>query len=62
MGNLVADFPIHWTIILAQNVKDPDLLGQIQRAFTVFIQSGQAWALLIGVAIGYMLRNITSFG
>ncbi|MEM7726684.1 MAG: hypothetical protein AAF208_09965 [Cyanobacteria bacterium P01_A01_bin.45] len=62
VGNVIENFPIHWTIVFAQNIQDPDLLGQVQRAFTGFIQSGQAWALLIGIAIGYMVRNLTSYG
>jgi hypothetical protein len=53
--------PIDGTIV-AQTIRDPDVLGQIQRAFTHFVQTGQAWALLIGVAIGYMIRNLTSYG
>lgn len=52
---------IHWTV-LAQNITDPDILGQMQKAFTHFVQTGQAWALLIGLAIGYMIRNLTSYG
>ena len=26
-----------------------------------FIQSGQVWALLIGIIVGYMVRTFTSF-
>lgn len=48
--------------VLAQNITDPNILGQMQKAFTHFIQSGQAWALLIGLVIGYMIRNLTSYG
>jgi hypothetical protein len=67
--NLLSDFlsviswhlSIGWTVI-AQNISDPDILGQMQKAFTHFVQTGQAWALLIGLAIGYMIRNLTSYG
>ncbi|MDJ0696133.1 hypothetical protein [Mastigocoleus sp. MO_188.B34] len=48
--------------VVAQNVTDPDVLGQMHKAFTNFVQSGQIWALLIGLAIGYFIRNITSYG
>ena len=51
----------HW-IILAQNtnIKDPDILGQIQKAFKTFIDSGQVYALLIGLFLGYYFRSFTS--
>ncbi|MBW4509929.1 MAG: hypothetical protein KME64_25955 [Scytonematopsis contorta HA4267-MV1] len=48
--------------VIAQSVRDPNILGQMQRAFTHFVQTGQAWAMLIGLVIGYMLRNLTSYG
>ena len=49
---------VHWPV-LAQNVTDPDVLGQIQRWFNNFIKSGQVWALLIGLILGYIIRGIT---
>ncbi len=50
------------SLTIAQNVTDPDILGQMQKAFNHFVQSGQVWALLIGLAIGYFIRNLTSYG
>lgn len=47
--------------VLAQMIRDPDVLGQIQRTFHHFIESGQVWALLIGLAIGYLFRSFTSY-
>lgn len=49
-------------MVLAQQITDPNLIGQIQKAFSHFVQSGQVWAMLIGLAIGYMIRNLTSYG
>ncbi len=49
-----------WTV-LAQHVQDPDVLGQMQKAFNNFIKSGQVWALGIGVVLGYMIKGFTSF-
>ncbi|MBW4648451.1 MAG: hypothetical protein KME06_07090 [Kastovskya adunca ATA6-11-RM4] len=46
--------------VLAQAIEDPDVLGQMQDAFNNFIESGQVWALLIGLVLGYMLRNLTA--
>ncbi|MEQ9481271.1 hypothetical protein [Coleofasciculus sp. F4-SAH-05] len=49
-------------LVLAQQVEDPDVLGQIQQAFNNFIESGQVWAFLIGLVIGYIFRGMSSFG
>lgn len=48
--------------IVAQQITDPNLIGQMQKAFNHFVQTGQVWALLIGLCIGYMIRNLTSYG
>lgn len=53
--------PVNW-IVLAQHIDDPDLLGQIQRAFDNFIQTGQVWAMLIGFILGYIIRGLTTYG
>lgn len=49
------------TTFFAQAVRDPKVLDQMQVAFKNFVQSGQAWALGIGLILGYMLRSMTSF-
>ncbi|MFH7025864.1 MAG: hypothetical protein ACHBN1_10775 [Heteroscytonema crispum UTEX LB 1556] len=48
--------------VIAQQITDPNVLGQMQKAFNHFVQTGQVWALLIGLVIGYMIRNLTSYG
>ena len=45
--------------LLAQSIEDPDILGQIQDAWYNFIDSGQVWALLIGVFFGYTFKGFT---
>ena len=45
--------------ILAQVIEDPDILGQIQDAWHNFIDSGQVWAMLIGVFFGYTFKGFT---
>ena len=52
---------VNWTVI-AQTVSDPDLVGQAQKAFNNFVETGQVWALLIGLVVGYLIRNLTSYG
>ncbi|MEH1780215.1 hypothetical protein [Nostoc sp.] len=53
--------PVNLTA-LAQTITDPNVLGQIEKAWNHFIQTGQVWALLIGLFIGYIIRNLTSYG
>jgi hypothetical protein len=58
---LVWHFPANYPVI-AQHITDPNILDQMQKAFNHFVQTGQVWALLIGLFIGYMIRNLTSYG
>jgi hypothetical protein len=50
-------------IILAQNkrIEDINILADIQKSFDKFVSSGQVWALIIGIVIGYMFRSLTSY-
>lgn len=48
------------TVVVAQTVKDPEVLQQIQDAWNNFIDSGQVWALLIGLFLGYLFRTFIS--
>jgi hypothetical protein len=47
-------------LVLAQSVQDPEVLTRIQDAWSNFISTGQVWALIIGLIIGYLFRGITS--
>ena len=40
---------------------DADILGNLGDAWNNFIDSGQVWALLFGIVLGYMIRNLTAF-
>lgn len=61
MSPLLWHLPVNLTA-LAQTITDPDLMGQMQKSWSHFIQTGQVWALLIGLVIGYIIRNLTSYG
>lgn len=52
--------PMHGQMILAQHF-DEDILGDLSNAWHIFIDSGQVWALLIGIVIGYLIRNLTAY-
>ncbi|WP_198954156.1 MULTISPECIES: hypothetical protein [Moorena] len=60
LGWLNSHLPIDG-LVLAQTIEDPDVLGQIKTAWQNFIDSGQAAALVIGLVVGYLFRNLTSF-
>ncbi|MEH1812646.1 MAG: hypothetical protein V7K26_29300 [Nostoc sp.] len=62
ISQLYWQLPVNLTALLAQTITDPDLMGQIEKSWRHFIQTGQVWALLIGLVIGYMIRNLTSYG
>jgi hypothetical protein len=46
--------------VLAQQF-DQDILGDIVNIWNNFVDSGQIWALLFGIVLGYMIRNLTAF-
>ncbi|NJN20302.1 MAG: hypothetical protein HC812_02705 [Leptolyngbya sp. RL_3_1] len=46
--------------VLAQQF-DQDILGDLGGAFKTFIDSGQVWALIIGIIIGYLFRGMTTY-
>ncbi|BAQ63858.1 hypothetical protein [Geminocystis sp. NIES-3709] len=52
---------INHTVILAQVIEDPDIIGQMSDAWKNFVETGQIWALLIGMFFGYTFANFTRF-
>ncbi len=41
---------------------DQDLVGSTGKMLNGFYESGQLWALLIGVVLGYAFKSVTSYG
>ncbi len=60
ISQLLLKLPINWTIV-AQTLKQTDLGGDVQRVFGHFVATGQIWALLTGLIIGYLFRSLTSY-
>lgn len=58
---LFSKLPV-WFLPLAQQVRDPNLLGQIMNAWNHFVQTGQIWAMLVGIVLGYLIRGLGVFG
>ena len=48
------------SMVLAQQF-DQDILGDMGKLWNTFIDSGQVWALIIGIVIGYMVRSLTAY-
>jgi hypothetical protein len=46
---------------LAQLQTNTDLFGQVGNAWNHFVKTGQAWALVIGIVIGYFIKTFTTF-
>ncbi len=40
---------------------DQDILGSLGDYWHNFVSSGQLWALLFGIVLGYMIRNLTAY-
>lgn len=63
--HIILDFSHHslssLVTVLAQAIEDPDILGQMQDAWNNFIETGQVWALLIGVFFGYLFKSLTGY-
>lgn len=64
LGDVARSLHAGWPLdpVLAQQIPQTDLMGDVQRAFDNFVKTGQAWAFLIGLVLGYMLKTFTTFG
>ena len=60
ISQLLLKLPIDWTIV-DQTLKQTDLGGDVQKAFGHFVATGQIWALLTGLIVGYLFRSLTSY-
>ncbi len=49
------------TPVIAQQF-DQDLIGSTGEMMQGFYESGQLWALLIGVVLGYAFKSFSSYG
>jgi hypothetical protein len=51
---------VHWTVLAQQF--ETDVFAGTRAWFANFIESGQVWALIIGIILGYAFRSFTSYG
>ena len=58
---------MHWHLpfdlaAVGDSIIQDNLGSNVQKAFNNFVKSGQVWALLIGIILGYLFRSLTSYG
>ncbi|WP_199336521.1 hypothetical protein [Oscillatoria sp. FACHB-1407] len=58
--NLLWHPHLDWSLLAQQF--ETDVFANARRSFDNFVKSGQLWALLIGLVIGYLVRSFTSYG
>jgi hypothetical protein len=54
---------LNWndSLVFAQQLETDSFKG-FRAAMDYFIKSGQVWALLIGLVVGYIFKSLTSYG
>jgi hypothetical protein len=50
-----------WIEVFSTISRDLDIIAKFQDSFHHFIDSGQVWALFIGLVLGYIFRSFTSY-
>jgi hypothetical protein len=60
MNLLLNDLIINHSV-LAQVVQDVDIIADLTNAWKNFVESGQVWAMLIGIVLGYLFAGFTKF-
>ena len=61
MDFTISDFIFNHPLFAQYVIEDPDIIGQITEAWKNFVETGQVWALIIGIVFGYMFAKITQF-
>ena len=59
----LAHFHFDWQTLAASNSQqyNQDVTKDLAGGWNNFVRTGQIWALLIGVTLGYLFKSITSF-
>jgi hypothetical protein len=56
----LTNFDLDWQT-LAQGKFNQDVTKDITGGWNNFVRTGQVWALIIGITLGYLFKSVTSF-
>ena len=56
----IADLHLYINMDLIAQQYNQNVLADFGRGWDSFVRSGQIWALMIGVIVGYLFRSITN--
>jgi len=56
----LAHFHLDWNTFFAQQFKQ-NIMKDLANGWNNFVKTGQIWALLIGVTLGYLFKSVTTF-
>ncbi len=62
VGNLhfnIVDLHSHVHMDLIAQQPKQDLMSDVGKSWENFVKTGQIWAMIIGVAVGYLFRSIS---
>lgn len=51
---------LDWSVF-AQLQTDTNIFSNVGKAWDNFVKTGQVWAMLIGIVIGYLFKTFTTF-
>ena len=57
----LGNFHLDITPLLAQTFDKVDILADMEAAWINFVETGQVWALIVGMFIGYVFKGFTSY-
>ncbi|MDJ0678942.1 MAG: hypothetical protein QNJ18_03655 [Xenococcaceae cyanobacterium MO_167.B52] len=57
----LSTFYLDITPLLAQTLDNVDILADMESAWINFVETGQVWALIIGMFIGYVFKGFTTY-
>ena len=59
--DFATNIDFHGLTVLAQTFDDVDVIADMEEAWANFVETGQCWALLIGVIVGYGFKGLTNY-
>jgi hypothetical protein len=59
--DLTNNFDLDWQTFAAPQQFNQDVTKDIAGGWNNFVRTGQVWALIIGIVLGYLFKSVTSF-